>query len=188
MIIYHVHRYKSKPLTSSCLVFGSVLQQDTSLTRHYLTTCSPHYCVLDNPQRLPSWLEGLLLSQPSDSTHQFHELFMQATCTVIDNSSHNTTRYHRSGRDLAEGGESLLPIELETVSITNSQRKLTLGLIDAMQQIIPSKSYALSNSANADNDAVLAAQTLYAFFVVHSKVEIPTESWRERSCDMPPIQ
>lgn len=227
VVLYQVHRFQSQPQSRGCLVLGSAIEAASSEAEHVLSQCSVHLCLLDSAQRLSASFESLILAQSFDSGHQTHELFLQATFSVMGPSAHySSTRQHRLERDLGEGGNALLPLELETVAWTDWQRRLCDGLLGAVKEVLDMHSAQGStvstvstignggngsNSSNgsassAPNSAVpsvstvspmsgsgvgtgdVSSEVLYAFYLLHSRVELPFEAFGESSCFLPALQ
>ena len=233
-VLLQLRRFQSPPQSRGCLLFASALEEADSEASALCTQCDRRFCLLDSAQRLSSAFESRILGQSLDSGHQTHELFNLATFTVMGPTTHySSTRQHRSGRDPGEGGNALLPLELETVTWTDWQRRLCDGLLTAVKEVwdmdalqtsvstvstvstIGSAGNPGGSSNSGANPALpnasltstvstvstvspgggsgsgggdLAADVLYAFFLLHSRVEIPPEPRGEPTCFLPPIE
>ena len=135
-VLLQLRRFQSPPQSRGCLLFASALEEADSEASALCTQCDRRFCLLDSAQRLSSAFESRILGQSLDSGHQTHELFNLATFTVMGPTTHySSTRQHRSGRDPGEGGNALLPLELETVTWTDWQRRLCDGLLTAVKEV-----------------------------------------------------
>ena len=228
-VLLQLRRFQSPPASRGCLLFASALEDAGAEAEELCARCNRRFCLLDSAQRLSGAVESAVLGQSLDSGHQTHELFNLATFTVVGLTAHySSTRQHRSGRDPGEGGNSLLPLELETVTWTDWQRRLCDGLLGAVKEVWdmdalqPSTVSTVStistiggtgNPAGSSSSAAtptpsnpsststvstvstvstmggsdLAADVLYAFFLLHSRVEIPVEP-RGDPTFLPPIE